>query len=325
MTMSKRCLVPLALTCLLAGSAGGEPARDLDLVFLLDTTGSMSGEIREAKERVQQVAEALRSSRPGARVRLGVVAFRDRGDDYLTKVQPLTSDVDAVDAFLSALRAGGGGDGPEDLLSGLAAALGELDWNESLRADRQLFLIGDAPPHLDYEDGRTTDSIIEEARERRIVLNTIGCRSLSKSGVQFFRTLAYATEGAYHHVGRVELGGTRRTSTPGLADAVVATLARDPEREGTRRRLDLKPSDATPPESNGALSVERLLFEDDGRCLIGVTLPPGLGLSADPRAQVADDALEIALALESGQGGSQAFALAPCPSASLPIRVMLED
>lgn len=318
MTTLTRSLIALLL--LTAPTAQAGPARDLDLAFVLDTTGSMSGEIREAKERVQQVAEALRSSRPGARVRLGVVAFRDRGDDYVTRFLPLTSDVDAVDAFLSALRAGGGGDGPEDLLSGLAVALGELDWNAAREADRELFLIGDAPPHLDYTDGRDTSSILDEARERRIVLNTIGCRSLPKAGVRYFRELAYATEGAYHHVGRVELG-----RAPGLADAVVATLARDPKREGPRRELALELSDAALPETRGALSVERLLLREDGRCLLGVALPPGLGLDGDPLVELSGEALEVTLRVEPGQDGGRVYEIAPCPSASLPIRVTLED
>lgn len=325
MTTLTHGLATLSLALVLAQPAAAGPVRDLDLVFVLDTTGSMSGEIREAKERVQQVAEVLRSSRPGARVRMGVVAFRDRGDDYLTRVQPLTAEVDAVDAFLSTLRAEGGGDGPEDLLSGLAAALGELDWTSSDDADRELFLIGDAPPHLDYTDGRDTASIIEEARARRIVLNTIGCRSLSKSGVGFFRELAYSTEGSHHHVGRVELGRERAVSTPGLADAVVATLARDPERDGPRRRLRVERSDATAPPMNGSLSVERLVFEGDSRCLLGIALPFGLALAGDPRAELAGHAVEITLDLESGQGGGASYTLSPCPSASLPIRVTWED
>lgn len=295
-------------------------ARALDLAFVLDTTGSMSAEIREAKERVHQVAAALAAARPGVRVRLAVVAYRDRGDEYLTRHSPLTEDLGLVDTFLSTLRAGGGGDSPEDLLSGLAVALSELAWDESAETDRQVFLIGDAPPQLGYEDGARPDEIVAEALERRIVVNAIGCRSLSSEGVAFFRSLAYSTEGAYHHVGRVELGG-RKASTPGLADAVVATLGKNPERTGPTRPLALHRSSAPPPEIGRHLQVERMPGED--ACLLGVVLPQGLRLADEPSVSESDEGLEVLLTLAAGQGESQAFELSPCPDEALPVRLAL--
>ncbi len=110
----------LALLVVLAPSLA---RADLDLVFLIDTTGSMGGEIQEAKERVRQIAEALSKQRPNQRLRIGVVAYRDRGDEYVTKVSRLDDRVEVSFAFLAALRADGGGDGPEDVVAGLLAAI----------------------------------------------------------------------------------------------------------------------------------------------------------------------------------------------------------
>ena len=239
----------------------------------------------------------------------------------LTRHSPLTEDLGLVDTFLSTLRAGGGGDTPEDVLSGLSVALSELAWDESSGTDRQVFLIGDAPPQLGYEDGARPDEIVAEALERRIVVNTIGCRSLSAEGVAFFRSLAYATEGAYHHVGRVELGGLG-ASTQGLADAVVATLGNAPERPGPTRPLGLRRSSATPPEAGRHLHVERMPGED--ACLLGVALPQGLRLGDEPSVSLSDEGLEVLLALAAGQGGSLAFELSPCPDESLPLRLSLK-
>src|SRR5581483_11934961 len=92
---------------------------DLDVVFVLDTTGSMSGEIGEAQERLRQLAAALRTARTGQRVRFGVVAFRDRGDDYVTKSSPLSEEIATTETFLDGLAAGGGGDEPESDLEAL--------------------------------------------------------------------------------------------------------------------------------------------------------------------------------------------------------------
>src|SRR5687768_14824499 len=77
---------------------------DLDLVFLVDTTGSMGGEIREAKDTIKQMSESITASRKGEVVRIGVIAFRDKGDDYVTKVSPLSRSVDDSFKFLSTLR-----------------------------------------------------------------------------------------------------------------------------------------------------------------------------------------------------------------------------
>jgi hypothetical protein len=315
--------LPALLLALSANGLAAAPPRDLDLAFVLDTTGSMSGELREAKERVRQVAEALSSARPGARVRLGVVAYRDRGDDYVTRVSPLSEDVAVTDAFLSALRAGGGGDGPEDVLAGVHAALTRLDWDDGPRTDREVFLVGDAPPHLDYDDGPRPEQLVEEALRRRVVLNAIGCRSLSRGGVSFFRELAYATEGAYHHVGRVELGG--ETEHPGVADAVVGTLGGEAEPATAREGVVVTVSDAPAPEARDALLVERLVVDGERRCLLAVSVPLGLGLEAAPEVERSAEALDVHLVLRSGQGESRTYELAPCPPASLPIRLSLED
>ena len=72
-----------------------------------------------------------------------------------------------------------------------------------LHSGTQIFLIGDAPPHLDYADDPEPEELVAEARRSRIVINAIGCRSLYGTGVEFFRALAYATEGSYQHIGRL--------------------------------------------------------------------------------------------------------------------------
>lgn len=83
--------------------------------------------------------------------------------------------------FLAELTADGGGDTPEDVLSGIKAALEELEWDLGPDTERQVFILAEAPPHLDYKEGPRSDSLIEQAVSRRIVINAIGCRSRGAS------------------------------------------------------------------------------------------------------------------------------------------------
>ncbi len=290
----------------------------LDLVFLIDTTGSMSGEIREAKERVRQLTEALRTARPGERVRVGVVAYKDKKDAYLTKVSPLSESVEVSYQFLAGLTADGGGDTPEDVLAGIEAALRQLAWDLGPDTERQVFIIADAPPHLDYPDRPTPESLIEQAVSRRIVINAIGCRSLSGDGVEFFRRLAYATEGSYQHIGRVRAGDE------GLARAMLTALAPTASEEPTRYpQLGVTHLGAGERSTQGGVQVVPFT-EGTGaneRCGLRVELPPGLGLTQAPVVRRGPDALHIHLPLTPGQGGTQRYALSECAPVSTPLRV----
>jgi uncharacterized protein YegL len=289
----------------------------LDLVFLLDTTGSMSGEIREAKERVRELTEALRTARPNERVRVGVVAYKDKGDAYLTKVSPLSEDVEVSYRFLGVLTADGGGDTPEDVLAGLQAALRELSWDMGPDTERQVFIIADAPPHLDYPDRPKVEALIEEAVGKRVVVNAIGCRSLDSGGIEIFRKLAYATEGSYQHIGRVRAG------EEGLAKAMLTALAPTAGENPARfPQLWLKSLGAGERTTEGGIHV--VPFTEgagaSAQCGFQVELPPGLSLDREPEVRRGPDALHIHLPVVQGQGGTRRYALPECLS-SLPLRV----
>ncbi|WP_158502410.1 hypothetical protein [Vitiosangium sp. GDMCC 1.1324] len=79
---------------------------------------------------MRDLTEALRSFRPSERISVGVVAYRDRGDAYVTRASPLSPDINSSYTFLATLTADGGGDTPEDVLSGVHAALYNLSWDE---------------------------------------------------------------------------------------------------------------------------------------------------------------------------------------------------
>ncbi len=320
--------VAAAAAILAAALAGASTAHaELDVVFVLDTTGSMSAEIHEVQERVQQLAVSYAKARAGERLRFGIVAFRDRGDEYVTRVCPLTEDVGIAGAFLGSLRADGGGDGPESVVAALAAALHEISWDLSDDTERLIFLIGDAPPHLDYAGEPTPAELLAEARASRIVINTIGCRSLPPEGVTFFRTVAYATEGSYQHIGRVQ------GAQPGaLAEALEGTVTASAEGAAAGgREVDLAWSRHDDADANGILVRQAGPLgtpqsrEGDALapCSLEVLLPPGFGLDGEPRVRLGPAGLEVELPLAHGDGGRDLFTLEECPPLTTPVHVLL--
>lgn len=291
----------------------------LDVVFLLDTTGSMGGELGEVKDRVRQLAEVLRTQRENERVRFGVVAYRDQGDAYVTKTSPLDTDADVSFRFLAGLTADGGGDGPEDVLAGLTTALRDLNWDGGDDVEREVFLIGDAPPHLDYSKHLTPEEVIHEARHRRIVVHALGCRSLPSDGVAFFQTIAYGTEGSYQHVGQVRTGGTS-----GVTGALMNALKRPNGKVGqlsgdsvgvrlTAHTLDVEGLTTTPVVAEGGL------------CAVRVSLPEGLSLSGAPGGATAGHELELSARVEPGSGGTWVVALEHCLPSSTRVRLALHN
>ncbi len=84
----------------------------VEVVFALDTTGSMGGLIQAAKEKIWSIATSMAQSQPAPEIRMGLVAYRDRGDAYVTRVVDLSEDLDSMYATLMDFQADGGGDGP---------------------------------------------------------------------------------------------------------------------------------------------------------------------------------------------------------------------
>ncbi len=98
-------------------------AKRVEVVFVLDTTGSMSGLIHAAKEKIWSIASTLAQAQQAPEISMGLVAYRDRGDAYVTQVIDLNRDLDSMYAKLMDFAADGGGDGPEAVNEALEAAI----------------------------------------------------------------------------------------------------------------------------------------------------------------------------------------------------------
>jgi Mg-chelatase subunit ChlD len=188
------------------------PAPTLEMVFVLDTTGSMGGLLEGAKQKIWSIVNdvMLTESRPA--VRVGLVAYRDRGDQYVTQVLPLTSDLDQVYSALMAYKADGGGDTPEDVRRALFEGVTKVGWSTQSNGMAQiLFLVGDAPPHDDYSDSPDARSTAANAADLGIVVNTIQC-----GGIPGTRTIweAIAQKGNGQYFAIEQNGGVQTIATP---------------------------------------------------------------------------------------------------------------
>jgi len=153
----------------------------VEVVFCLDTTGSMGGLIDNAKKKIWSIANQISSGNPNPYVRIGLVAYRDRGDDYITKVIDLTDDMDTLHEQLMAFQAQGGGDTPESVNQALYDAVTKIRWSKDERTFRMIFLVGDAPPHMDYPDDVKYPDTCKLAAKADIIINAVQCGKDSKT------------------------------------------------------------------------------------------------------------------------------------------------
>lgn len=274
-----------------------EPAH-IEVAFVLDTTGSMSGLIEGAKRKIWSIANQLVSAQQRTDVRFALIGYRDRGDAYVTRVYDLTDDLDAVYARLMQFQADGGGDGPESVNQALHEAVTRLDWSRSPEVYRVIFLVGDAPPHLDYQDDVRYDRSVRLARQRDIAVNAIQCGNWEETA-QIWREIASLGMGSYAAI--AQDGGMALVATPmdeelarlnrELAGTVVAYGA-----EHERRAAEEKVGNALRAEAPAA--ADRLAYlakASSGAVVTGAKDLVADVAAGEPVASVAPEALPPAL------------------------------
>jgi Mg-chelatase subunit ChlD len=232
----------------------------IEVCFVLDTTSSMTGLIEGAKQKIWSIANQFVSAKPAPELKFGLVAFRDRGDEYVVRTHALTDDIDTVYAKLREFRAEGGGDIPESVNEGLDAAVRQMKWSTDDRTLKIIFLVGDAPPHMDYADGPKYQDTCREALRRGIVINTVQCGNMPET-TAFWKEIAKLGEGEYLAI--AQDGGMTASSTPmdeKLAElnrrlgATLVPYGEAKERDAVRRKQAL--AEAAP----AAAASDRLSF-----------------------------------------------------------------
>jgi len=192
----------------------------LEMVFVLDTTGSMSGLIDGAKQRIWGIINDVMQKPSKPRVRVGLVAYRDNGDEYVTKLLEITEDLDKVYTTLMDYRADGGGDTPENVRKALAEGVRNAGWAKSRDGLAQIvFLVGDAPPQS-YQQEPDVLVTTAEAVHKNMIVNTIQCGS-EDGTKEVWQSIALRGEGKYFAI--AQDGGVQAITTP--YDTKLADLA----------------------------------------------------------------------------------------------------
>lgn len=273
---------------------------NVDVVFLMDTTGSMGDEIEMLADTLYSIYMQVSDIETGndVNVNLGMVLYRDTGDVYLTNTFSLTPDIESFAEFLFTVSAGGGGDTPEDLMSGLKA-VEEMEWRDD--AIKMVFLITDAPAQL--KDFKDLSEQCEAFVQKGIKLYSIGASGLSTKGEIELRLLSQMTKGSFIFLTYGETGESSGAGTeddPGkvshhtggnyqsrdLDDIVVDNVRTEITYQGTLEAIEewQEDFDYTGTEDeiyrrvDNAISqiMEQALDEIDGESSVMI-LPPFIG------------------------------------------------
>lgn len=172
------------------GAGDGVP---LDVMFLLDATGSMGDEIDRLKTSIDSVATRVAALEGLADVRFGMTVYRDHGDAFVTRTFDLTDDVAAFRGALEDVRADGGGDYPEAMEEALAETLEAPSWRAPGEAVQLVFLVADAPPHTASDVAVTYPDAVRDAVERGIKVFPVASSESDDQAEAVFRQVAQAT------------------------------------------------------------------------------------------------------------------------------------
>lgn len=183
-----------ALQVTLPAAAPAARAR-LDLVFMVDATGSMGDEIDKLRGSLQGIVREIGQLPSNPDICLGLVTYRDRGDDYFVRSWDLSDNVPAFQKVLDGVRAGGGGDNPEAMNEAFAHSVQQLSWRGPATT-RLLVTLADAPPHMDYAKPYYSDTMLA-ALGKGIKVLSVAASGQDTTGEIVQRQMAQYTGGRF--------------------------------------------------------------------------------------------------------------------------------
>ncbi len=186
-------------------------AVNVEICFVLDTTGSMTGLIDGAKRSIWSIAKNIVSLKPTPEVKFCLLGFRDRGDTYITKLTDLDSDIENIYSALKAFQAQGGGDTPESVNQALYESVNHVSWSKNKNTLKIIFLVGDAPPHMDYPEEVQYPETIRKALLNDITISTIQCGEMQDT-TPIWQEIAHKSHGQYSKL--IQNGNVKTIVTP---------------------------------------------------------------------------------------------------------------
>src|SRR5262249_2876225 len=149
----------------------------VDIEFVVDATGSMGDEIAQLKASLADIAARIDALPAQPNVRFALTIYRDRVDPFFTRTWNFTPDLASFQHEIAGGTAGGGGDYPEDVQQGLSDGLQKPAWRGPGTV-KLMFLIGDAPPHLDYPNDPDYITTAEQAAADGVKIETLAASGL---------------------------------------------------------------------------------------------------------------------------------------------------
>jgi hypothetical protein len=214
--------IALSLSMLTLSSHAADAGPKVEVTFVLDTTQSMTELIEGAKQKIWTIARHMASGRPSPVIKMGLIGYRDRGDEYVTTAYDLTEDIDLMYGHLIEFQARGGGDMPESVNQALYEAVTKVTWDKDPKTLKIIFLVGDAPPHMDYAEEMKYPEIARLAARAGIIINTLQCGHQTLT-TPIWKEIAGMAGGAYVQID--QSGGMKKFVTP--VDAELTRLSRE--------------------------------------------------------------------------------------------------
>lgn len=170
----------------------GRAPEALDLLLAIDTTGSMTDELSYLQVELDSIVASLRRIRPGTNIRVGLVVYRDEGDEYVTRRFELTGDLASLRRQLGAQQANGGGDYPEAVDRAFAEA-NRFDWRED--ATKVMLHVADAPPHAERAGAAWEQAL--SLRTRGVHIVPVAASGVADEAQYLMRSMAAVTQSRY--------------------------------------------------------------------------------------------------------------------------------
>ncbi len=173
----------------------------VQIAILLDTSGSMSGLIEQAKMQLWKIVNEMATAKKGGRSPMLEVALYEYGkssisasEGYIKMLTPLTTDLDKISEELFKLKTNGGSEYCGMVID---KAVKELSWNKSNKEYKVIFIAGNEPftqGSINYKDS------CKKAISKGIIVNTIFCGSYQTGVDTFWKDGADISDGSYMNI-----------------------------------------------------------------------------------------------------------------------------
>ncbi|GAA0402422.1 hypothetical protein GCM10009133_08950 [Cocleimonas flava] len=193
--------------------------KGLDLMFVIDTTGSMQDELSYIKSELKSIINRVKRLHPETSIRYGLIVYRDVGDQYVVRHYKFQNSLSAMETLLKKQNANGGGDYPEALDAAVEKGV-RADWGKGNRA-RLMFLIADAPAHINGVNKAFNAAKI--AHQKGIRIYPLGASGVKDEAEYLMRHIALISNGRYQFL-TDDSGVGNKHQEPNVACYVVTRL-----------------------------------------------------------------------------------------------------